>query len=564
MGGPPDPSLRDLVAGSGVGIGFLNTDLRYVQGNAALAAALGVASVINLTPADFGAAGSRTEALLRTVLRTGRPITLGTRAQRMSYHQVLDEDGTPLGISVVSATDPADLDVARLKREAETDGLTGLVNHRVFQERLQAEVSRAHRHGRALSLAMVDIDGFKQLNDTFGHQVGDGVLAAVAAHLSASVRGSDTVARIGGDEFAMLLPETDADAALAVAERVHDRLRRDTTSPGTTITISTGLCDMEYASTADDLIRFADGALFWTKANGRNAICRYSPEVVEDLSAEQRGDRLLRNKALAGIRSLARAIDAKDHSTLLHSERVASLAGRLAEALQWLPDRVADLREVALIHDVGKIGVPEEVLLKPAALDRREYEIVKNHAVLGAQIASDVLDAEQVAWLRGHHENFDGSGYPDGLAGNEIPDGAAILRLADSWDVMTSDRPYSGAMKPTEAIAECQRCAARQFDPEVVAVLTRPGFERVLRMFANEQATRDRNEVRLAGATDAAFVVQCECGAEDCDAVIDILASDYRGVRLADRRYIVKVGHEIPEIEETLTTTEHYKIVEKG
>jgi hypothetical protein len=119
-------------------------------------------------------------------------------------------------------------------------------------------------------------------------------------------------------------------------------------------------------------------------------------------------------------------------------------------------------------------------------------------------------------------------------------------------------------MKPTEAIAECQRCAGTQFDPEVVAVLTRPGFERVLRMFANEQATRDRNEVRLVGATAAAFVVHCECGAEDCDAMIDIPAGEYRGVRLADRRYIVKVGHEIPEIEETLATTQHYKIVEKG
>jgi diguanylate cyclase (GGDEF)-like protein len=565
VGGHADATLRDLVAGAEIGIGFLNTNLRYVQGNAALAAAFGVASVINLKPSDLGAAGSRTEALLRKVLRSGRPTTLGAGGQRMAYHRVLDDDGTPVGISVVSATDTlADLDVARLKLEAETDGLTGLVNHRVFQERLRVEVSRSHRHGRPLSLAMVDIDGFKQLNDTFGHQVGDDVLAAVAGHLTACVRTSDTVARIGGDEFAMLLPETDAGDALTVAERVHDRLRRDSSNPDATVTISTGLCDMEYADTADDLIRFADGALFWTKGNGRNAICRYRPDLVEDLSAKQRGDRLLRNKALVGIRSLARAIDARDHSTLLHSERVASLAGRLAEAMQWLPDRVVELREVALIHDVGKIGVPEEVLLKPASLTPAEYEIVKTHVTIGSQIASEVLDTEQAAWLRAHHENFDGSGYPDGLAGNAIPDGAAILRLADSWDVMTSDRPYSVAMSPTQAIAECQDCAARQFDPEVVAVLTRPGFERVLRMFANEQATRDRNEARLVGATEAVLRVYCECGADECEAMIDISASDYRAVRLADRRYIVKAGHEIPEIEETLVTTETYKIVEKG
>lgn len=562
--GRAESSLRDLVAGADVGIGFLGTNLRYIQGNAALAAAFGVASVINLTPSDLGA-GSRTETLLRKVLRTGRPTTLGASGRRVAYHRVLADDGTPLGISVVSAADPsADLDVARLKLEAETDGLTGLVNHRVFQERLRVEVARSHRHGRPLSLAMIDIDGFKQLNDTFGHQAGDDVLAAVAGHLSACVRTSDTVARIGGDEFALLLPETEAGAALIVVERVHDRLRRGTSNPDATVTISTGLCDMEYATTADELIRLADGALFWTKGNGRNAICRYNPHLVEDLSAKQRGDRLLRNKALVGIRSLARAIDAKDHSTLLHSERVASLAGRLAEALDWLPERVAELREVALIHDVGKIGVPLEVLLKPGSLTSAEYDIVKGHVLLGSQITNEVLDTEQGAWLRSHHENFDGSGYPDGLAGDAIPDGAAILRVADSWDVMTSDRPYSVAMSPTEAIAECQKCAAGQFDPVVVAVLTRPGFERVLRMFANEQATRDRNEARLAGATDTAFRVFCECGAEDCPAMIDIPANEYRAVRLADRRYIVRIGHDVPEIEETLATTATYKIVEKN
>lgn len=240
---------------------------------------------------------------------------------------------------------------------------------------------------------------------------------------------------------------------------MHDRLRRDDSHPGVTVTISTGICDLEFALTVEDLLRYADGALFWTNDHGRNAICRYSPSVVEDLSAEQRGDRLLRNKALAGIRSLARAIDAKDHSTLLHSERAASLAGRLAEALVWPPERVADLREVALIHDVGKIGVPLEVLLKPGSLTDVEYAMIKTHVALGTQIAAEVFDEEQLSWLRSHHENEDGSGYPDGLTSGAIPDGAAILRVADSWDVMTSARPYSEAMDATEALAECQICA---------------------------------------------------------------------------------------------------------
>jgi diguanylate cyclase (GGDEF)-like protein len=454
--------------------------------------------------------------------------------------------------------------LAELKLEAETDGLTGLVNHRGFQERLRTEFARAHRHARPLSLAMIDVDGFKLLNDTFGHQVGDDALQRVAGHLAAAVRTNDTVARIGGDEFALLLPETASAAAEVAVGRAHEQIRRDALSQGAAdFSVSIGICDLSHARSADDLLRFADGALYWAKAHGRDAICQYSPETVEDLSHEQRGDRLLRNKALAGIRSLARAIDAKDHSTLLHSERVASLAARLAEAIGWSPLRVAALRETALIHDVGKIGVPLEVLLKPGALTPAEYDLVKGHALLGAVISAEVLSDEQTAWLRGHHERWDGTGYPDGLAGEAIPDGAMLLCVADCWDVMTSQRSYSDAMNATQAIAECKRSAGTQFDPEIVEILTRPGFERVLRLFANEQATRDRNEARLAGNQASAFRLHCECGAEDCPAMIEIPADDYRAVRLSERCYIVKSGHELPEIEQTLVTTSGYKIVEK-
>ena len=219
---------------------------------------------------------------------------------------------------------------------------------------------------------MVDVDGFKLLNDTFGHQVGDDALQRVAGRLADAVRTSDTVARVGGDEFALLLPETSCEAAEFVVGRAHEQIRRDALGQGATdFSVSIGICDMSHARTADDLLRFADGALYWAKAHGRDAICQYSPETVEDLSHEQRVDRLLRNKALAGIRSLARAIDAKDHSTLLHSERVASLAGRLAEALEWSPAQVAALRETALIHDVGKIGVPLESAAQARCADAR-------------------------------------------------------------------------------------------------------------------------------------------------------------------------------------------------
>ncbi len=546
-------------------MGFLDTDLRFVESNAALASIFGVEVLAGVSLAVLPPNGVRTERLVRQVLRTARPIRSDALLARLLYYRVDDAEGTPLGIGVVATADSAAArHLAELKHEAQTDGLTGLVNHRGFQERLRVEFTRARRHGRSLSLVVVDVDGFKLLNDTFGHQVGDHALQRVAGHLAAAVRTNDTVARVGGDEFALLLPETAGEAAEVMVDRAHEQIRRDALGQGATdFSVSIGICDIAHAQTADELLRFADGALYWAKAHGRDGVCQYSPETVEDLSHEQRGDRLLRNKALAGIRSLARAIDAKDHSTLLHSERVASLAARLAEAIGWSAQEVASLRETALIHDVGKIGVPLEVLLKPGALTPAEYDLVKTHALLGAVIAAEVLSDEQAACLRGHHERWDGAGYPDGLVGDAIPQGAQILSVADCWDVMTSQRSYSDAMDATQAIAECQRAAGTQLSPKIVAILARPGFERVLRLFANEQATRDRNEAHLAGNKGSIFRLHCECGAEDCPGMIEIPADDYRAVRLSERCYIVQVGHELPEIEQTLVTTSGYKIVEK-
>jgi diguanylate cyclase (GGDEF)-like protein len=451
----------------------------------------------------------------------------------------------------------------RLARQADADPLTGLANHRAFHERLRTEVDRAQRYGRPLSLACLDIDGFKDVNDQFGHQVGDQVVKEVAARLIVVARAADLAARIGGDEFAILLPETTAEAAEAVARRAHELIRVDLAGPGPSITVSIGICDLEHASSAEDLVRFADAALYWAKDHGRDAVWRYRPEAVEDASQQDRAARLARSQALAGIRELARAVDAKDHSTQLHSERVASLARRLAVALDWPARRAAALHETALIHDVGKLALPTALLFKPRRLTVAEYEIVKTHASLGAQITAEVLSSEQLGWLRGHHERSDGGGYPDGLAGEAVPDGARLLALADSWDVMTSERPYSRAMRPTEALEECRRCAGNQFFVEPVEVLAAPTFERTLRIFANEQAARTGNERRLANAVGRIFALRCECGAQACGATVNVPASDYRAIRAHDRRYFVHAGHELPDDERVLITTTGYSVVEK-
>ncbi|MBY0397744.1 MAG: HD-GYP domain-containing protein, partial [Thermoleophilia bacterium] len=219
--------------------------------------------------------------------------------------------------------------------------------------------------------------------------------------------------------------------------------------------------------------RLADGALYWAKQHGRDVAFLYSPEVVEVLSDAEQAERLTRLQALQSIRVLARAVDAKDRSTRQHSERVAEVAKVLAEELGWSPEDAAALRDAGLVHDVGKIAVPDAILFKPDRLTADEFARVRAHAALGAEIVADVLSASQVAWVRGHHERWDGSGYPDRLAGEGIPVGARILTLADAWDVMTSERPYGVPLSREDALAECRRCSGSQFWPAAVDALER-------------------------------------------------------------------------------------------
>ena len=167
-------------------------------------------------------------------------------------------------------------------------------------------------------------------------------------------------------------------------------------------------------------------------------------------------------REFAALRALARAVDLRDENTQRHSERVAALSHQLALELGWDPARAGRLRQAALVHDVGKVGVPDSVLLKPGRLTAEERAVIETHVTLGAQIVSEVLDPEQAAWVRGHHERIDGSGYPDRLPGHEIPDGARVMAVADTWDAMTADRPYRDGMPPEQALAICREVAGSQ------------------------------------------------------------------------------------------------------
>jgi putative nucleotidyltransferase with HDIG domain len=239
------------------------------------------------------------------------------------------------------------------------------------------------------------------------------------------------------------------------------------------LSVSAGVCELAQAVSAPELMRLADGALYWAKASGRDLTVHYSPGVVQELSAAERAERLARSQAVTALRALARAVDAKDPSTARHSERVAEVAVELATAMGWDADRIGLLNEAALLHDVGKIGLPDALLLTAGPFDAEERAQVEGHAALGAEIVSDVLTPEQVAWVRGHHERWDGGGYPDRLAGDDIPEGARILAVADAWDAMTSVRTYQNPIPGAAAVDECRRCAGITFAPSAVEALVR-------------------------------------------------------------------------------------------
>ncbi len=353
----------------------------------------------------------------------------------------------------------------RAMRLALTDPLTGLGNHRHFHERLERELRHAHEKRLPLTLCLVDVDDFKRINDRFGHPAGDRVLSQISSRL----RQTGEAFRLGGDEFALLLPGYDESAALTAAASVVERISALELDQLGSVTVSAGVATSPvHAADRDELIRLADSALYWAKEYGKNRVRAYRPDVIElaELKRLASGpDRAARFRAAA---SLARAVDARDVYTGSHSQRVADLAARTARRL-GLPDEEVELtRLAASLHDLGKLAIPEEILRKPGPLTEPERMVLERHPQIGFRMLES-LGVDPVAeWVLHHHERWDGSGYPDGLPGENIPLGARIIFVADAYDAMTSERVYRRRVTPDQAIQELQRCAGTQFDPEIV------------------------------------------------------------------------------------------------
>jgi len=364
---------------------------------------------------------------------------------------------------------------ANAEHKARTDGLTGLLNRRSLDELITTEVSRHSRYGGIFSLAIIDIDGLKALNDNYGHLAGDTVLKRIGHVIKSSIRNADQAFRYGGDEFAILLPQTHIEAAHDVAERLRKRIALEVKVDSISVTASLGLASWPADGLGpNELVAAADAALYGAKRSGGNQSHRISRTLLTLEETKAGFGNSADSEALSTIYALSATVDARDHYTRSHSKKVNTFACALAEALKLEPLEMTRLSTCALLHDIGKIGISDEILNKPGKLTAEEWETVKNHPQLGATIASHVRElAPCIPGIINHHEKWDGSGYPKGLKGKDIPLEARILAIADAMAAMTSERKYSDILPYEQALEEIKRGAGTQFDPDLAEIFLR-------------------------------------------------------------------------------------------
>jgi diguanylate cyclase (GGDEF)-like protein/putative nucleotidyltransferase with HDIG domain len=363
----------------------------------------------------------------------------------------------------------------RARERANSDELTGLFNRGFFHQRLEEEIARSSRYGEVFSLVMIDVDNFKQCNDAGGHQIGDEVLKGVCKFIQSAVRNSDVCFRYGGDEFTIILPQTTMDGGKAVSERVRKGIESLIDLPVAPLTVSIGVaCWPTDGVMKDDLIRSADAALYYSKQTGKNRVnlaCQVALSQVFRIESATDASDSDSKAQVQTIHTLAANVDNKDPFTSQHSLKVSAYASLIAEALGLSQEDVERIRTAGLLHDVGKIGIPEQILNKRGPLTSDEREIIQAHPNLGVSIIEHVEALRAcLAGIQYHHEHFDGRGYPSGLQGNNVPLDARILAVADSFDAMTSPRPYRKIMTREEALQEIKTCSGTQFDPHVVEV----------------------------------------------------------------------------------------------
>jgi diguanylate cyclase (GGDEF)-like protein len=356
-------------------------------------------------------------------------------------------------------------------RDAETDALTGLGNHRGFHADLREALELAADTRTPLTLCLIDLDSFKSINDRFGHPAGDQVLKTVAAILRREVGAAHSY-RIGGEEFAVIMAGRIAHEAYTQLEHVHMSLARAKFAHGEAVTVSAGIGSFPAnGSDRDELLKVADAALYWAKNHGKNRSCIYTPTLVRTYTPDELAGVAERDARLRAAEGLIRVVDAKDTYAGAHSQSVSRLVEGMARSMELDESEIDQMRLAGLLHDLGKIAIPDAILQKPGRLDPDELRAMREHAELGYRLLEGLGVSPVDRWIRHHHEWWDGSGYPLGLAGEEIPLGSRMILVADAFDAMTSDRCYRAAGTPREALNELKRRSWVQFDARVVAAL---------------------------------------------------------------------------------------------
>jgi diguanylate cyclase (GGDEF)-like protein len=399
----------------------------------------------------------------------------------------------------------------KLQQQSITDGLTGIKTRRFFWEALSSEWKRASRSGRPFSVVLVDLDKFKEVNDTLGHLEGDLVLARVGRLLEQKCRQSNVVARYGGDEFIILMPETGIEQAQVLAERLRLWVATDATLEEHHITGSFGVASFPiHGFSMEDLIRVADAGMYVSKHAGGNQVStsdafgessamqrqlvsgyiegflqreHNGPEHLEELVGTLRKlcgrEEDVSHRAIKeAVEALSRAAELREHHAAGHGEQCAQYAGIIARGLNLSSQEVDDIVFAARVHDVGKLFVPERILNKPGALSEDEFAVIRTHTLVGAEVSRTIPDIEQVAQaIESHHEAFDGTGYPRGLKGENIPLYGRIVAVADAYANMTGDRSFALPKTDEQAMIELGKLSGTRFDGMLVRL-----FARLLKM----------------------------------------------------------------------------------
>jgi len=386
---------------------------------------------------------------------------------------------------------------ANAREQADIDGLTGLHNHRSFQDKYNQEIENCAVSGDDFSLLFIDLDFFKTYNDIYGHALGDEILKEVGKIIKASIRDTDIGARYGGDEFAVILKKTAGEAAKVVGERIRGKVETCMSNKGITLTCSIGVSCWRVDGVArNSIIQAADKAVYAAKQAGRNRVV--AANEIDIIESEQPETMInIDNSAAVDniVYSLASTVDARDHYTYGHSKLVCKYASELARAIGYDKDGIRRIRAASLLHDIGKLNMPDSILTKRGPLTNEEWETIKNHPQLALDIIKYVVGLRDcIDAILYHHERYDGQGYPKGLKGKDIPLDARIMTIADSYDAMKSERNYkTRGMTEEEALKELERCSGTQFDPELVEVfikLRRESIEEALYQTAAPNMSR--------------------------------------------------------------------------